>query len=257
MKHTPESIAACNAAFIQALKDSCLSVEDFEREYLCAPARLSQLIASDDYDACVLPSPFDVVPDQLRPDAHYRELFVGVDCARSRNYTVTWALERGYDKQDRSCYRTVCVNRIRDLDFPGQYASILPIISRADKGLVDQGTQGRALADAIGDVTGNTVQPFGMSAPRMAEMAEILKAFVQMRRISLPNDPAIKRDLMCVRRKVHPNGRTLSYGGTTDDGGHGDAFWAVALALFSAEGGMKSRMMLPDHTGLELEEAAA
>jgi phage FluMu gp28-like protein len=257
VKYTAESIKACNAAFIEAIRDSCLSTEDFEREYLCQPARLAQLIASEDYDACVLPPPFDVVPDQLNAGQHFGDLFVGVDCARSRNYTVTWALERGFDKQDRACYRTVCVNRIKDMDFPGQYATILPIFLRADKGLIDQGTQGRALADAVQATQGSNVQPFGLSAPRMAEMAEILKAFVQMRRISLPNDPAIKRDMMCVRRKVHPNGRTLSYGGTTDDGGHGDAFWACALALYSAEGGLKSRMMLPDQTGLELEETAA
>ncbi len=224
-----------------------MSEEDFDREYCCQPAKLAQLISAEQYDDCVLPSPYDAVPDTLGADIPWGELFVGVDCGRSKNLTVAWALQRGYDNQDRACYRTVAVKSIRDADFPAQYAQIQPIVTNqyVAHGLIDQGTQGRALADAVQDVTGNSVEPFGMSAPRMAEMAELLRAFVQMRRISMPADRKLRASLLCVRRKLHPNGRTLSYGGEVD-GDHGDAFWACALALFAAEGGMKSRLMLPE-----------
>ncbi len=100
------------------------------------------------------------------------------------------------------------------------------------------------------------IQPFGMSAPRMAEMAELLRAFVQMRRISLPADPIVKRDVLCVRRKLHPNGRTLSYGGEID-GMHGDHFWALALALYRAEGVMRTPLLLPSPEPEAVEEAVA
>lgn len=247
---------ACNDAFIAAIRSSCLSDEDFQREYCCEPAKLAQLIGPEEYDRCILPPPYDVVPDTLDGAVAWGELFVGGDCGRKRNRTAVAALQRGYDKLDRACYRLVALKIIRDADFPTQYAAILPIISNEyiAKGFIDQGTQGRALADAVADKTGNRIEAFGMSAPRMGEMAELLRAFVQMQRISMPRDAAARRSVLCVRRKVHQNGRTLTYGGETDDGDHGDTFWALALALYAAEGGMKSRMMLPDQTGLELEE---
>ncbi len=132
---------------------------------------------------------------------------------------------------------------------------LLPIVTNENisKGYVDQGTQGRALADSIADGPngmGSVIEPFGMSAPRMAEMAELFRAFVQMRRISLPDDPQIRSSILCVRRKLHPNGRTLSYGGEID-GDHGDAFWAFALALFAAEGSAKTQLMLPEPEAVE------
>ncbi len=253
--YTPESLAACNAAFVRSVQNSCLSTEDWEREYLCQPAKLAQLITADQYDLCVGPSPWDLVPDQLDPAIGYGDVFVGVDCGRSRNLTVAWALQQGYDN-GLACYRSAAIRSIRDADFPRQHAEILPIVAHRSvtRGFIDQGTQGRALADSVASIEGSHIQPFGMSAPRMAEMAELLRAFVQMRRVSLPRDPKIRQSVLCVRRKLHPNGRTLSYGGEVD-GDHGDAFWALALALYSAEGQLKTPLMIGQE--VEIEEAVA
>ncbi len=211
----------------------------------------------EQYDACVLETPYDLVPDQLDPALGYGDVYVGVDCGRSRNLTVAWALQQGYDGDGLTCYRSAAIRSIRDADFPRQHAEILPIVSHRSvtRGYIDQGTQGRALADSVASIQGSHIQPFGMSAPRMAEMAELLRAFIQMRRVSLPRDPKIRQSVLCVRRRLHPNGRTLSYGGEVD-GDHGDAFWALALALYSAEGQLKTPLMIGQEQP-ETEEAVA
>ncbi len=257
-EYTPASIAACNAAFIKSIRDSCLSTEDWEREYLCVPAKLAQLITSEDYDNCVLPAPWNLVPDKLDPATHYGDVYVGVDCGRSRNLTAAWAIQQGFNKQELTCYRSAAIRTIRDADFPRQHAELLPIVAHRSvtRGYIDQGTQGRALADSVAAIEGRHIQPFGMSAPRMAEMAELLRAFVQMRRVSLPADPKVKQSVLCVRRKLHPNGRTLSYGGEVD-GDHGDCFWALALALYAAEGILRTPLMIGHEPEIEEVEVSA
>jgi len=73
-----------------------------------------------------------------------------------------------------------------------------------------------------------------MGSKNKGEMAERLRAFAQSDRITFPKDrPDIRADILCVRREATPKGN-LTYEGRTNDS-HGDAFWAMALALHAAE----------------------
>jgi phage FluMu gp28-like protein len=231
--HEFKSGEALDAAFIKSVRDTCLSEEDFEREYCCRPAALSAMVRDDVYDRNAV----EKVPDTLEP-RRYRPLFVGIDCGRSKDSTVAWVLERYDDKYGVSCYRTVCVKVVERLPFPQQHAILLPILTHGDveHGYIDQGAQGRALADSVKDETGNVIEPLGMGQKNKGEMAELLRAFAQSDRISFPKDDAkCKQSILSVRRRlVNPNTGNLSYeGGTSFD--HGDFFWAAALSLYAAE----------------------
>lgn len=248
MKYTAESLAACNAAFIRTIRESCLSEDDYMREYFCEPAKLTALVLPEDYDACVLDPPYDVVPEELDPKLTYNSLYFGGDCGRSQNPTAICVLERGYDRQEKTCYLPRCVKEIRDQNFRVQHEMIRPTITNdfIHKGFIDQGTQGRALADSVSEETGSRIEPISFTTPLMAEMAERFRAFVQMGRIALPKDPVVRKSILSVRRKLSPLGK-ITYGGSSGYG-HGDHFWSFATALHAAEGGTRTATkLLPQH----------
>lgn len=230
-------------AFIEEIRSGCATEEDFAQEYDCQPAKQSALITSEQYQQLTLVNPETQlpisIPEELHYDRAYGELFVGIDCGRRNDLTVVWVLEKGYDpkapKHIPDVYRPVCVKWFRDTEFPVQEQAIRAIVNHPaiTKGYIDMGSVGRGLADAVQDVTGSIVEGMGMSAPRMAEMAERVKAFVQQRRIALHPDPYVKSDILSVR-KVQSQGGAWKYQGSTRTT-HGDFFWAMALALHAAK----------------------
>ncbi len=246
----PEAVERVNQRFIENIRRSCLSEDDYAREYLCEPAKLSALVGGDEYDRCILESH---VPEILA--GRYGELFVGVDCGVKHDLTVFWALQRGYNAAGDSCYRTVCVKGIRNTPFPVQAQMLSPLLKHEEigRGLIDQGVQGHSLAMSVKDYTGDVIQPFAFTGPRKAEMYERLRAFVQMRRISLSPDADVKSDFLSVRRVAHEQSGTK--GGVRYDAGtrssHGDYFAACALALHAAEAGSSVMNMLgaPEEAG--------
>ncbi len=228
---TPNGEQRCREWFIRSIKASCLSEEDYLREYCCQPAALSALVDGDVYDNGVL----EKVPDTLDASIVWGDLFVGIDCGRSHDLTVAWVLQRGYDRNGVACYRTVCVKAIRNQPFPIQHQILLPILTNGyiAKGFIDQGAQGRALADSVADETGSVIEPLGMGSQNKAVMAERLRAFAQSNRISFPDDPDVRASMLSIRKEVTPSKNLKYEGGTGTD--HGDYFWAAALALHSAE----------------------
>lgn len=225
---------ALNQAFIEDVKSGCATPEDYEQEYNCQPAKFSSLISPYDYQRCVLGD----VPDELNPDVRYGELYVGIDCGRVHDLTVVWVIERGYDPsappQFQDVYRTVCVKAIRNQPFPVQESLIRSTITHEciGKGFVDQGSVGRGFAEAVADEMGSVMEPYAVTAPRKAAMYERVRQFVQMQRVSLPDDPACRADMLCVRRTQTRAGH-ITYEGHTKDS-HGDYFCALALALEAA-----------------------
>src|SRR5690606_2140010 len=163
-------------------------------EYNCCPAKYSTLIDAQMYEDCVLyrNGQPEVIPDHLDFQRAYGELFVGIDCGRVHDMTVIWVLEKLRDPRPetpehlRDIYRTVCVNWMRNVPFGVQEQVILSIVRHpaVSRCLIDRGTIGAEMAERLADEMGSVVEPFTMTAPRMAMMAERLRAFVQQRRIT-------------------------------------------------------------------------
>lgn len=240
------SIDELNAAFIEDIRAGCATEEDYEQEYNCCPAKQSCLITPDQYDRLVLrdgdqqPKP---IPEHLEYDRAYGELFVGIDCGRKDDFTVVWVWEKGLDprapRHMADVFRPVCVKWFRNTPFPEQEQAIRGIVNHPaiSKGYIDMGAVGRALADSVQDITGNVVEGFAMSRPRMGEMAERFRAFVQQNRCALHPEPIVRSDILSVRKMqtntTSPGGGTWSYGGSTRLS-HGDFFWAASLGLHAA-----------------------
>jgi phage FluMu gp28-like protein len=245
---TDEGKRRCIEAFYAHHKGKCASEEDFRREYYWEASGQSQLVTPKVYDKCVLKG--SSLSEDL-DDRNWGELFVGVDCGRSRDLTVVWVLQRKYHPVSGVAhYFTVAVKSIRNLPFPEQHKLIQPIITNKyiQKGYIDQGAQGRALADSVVEETGKVIQPFGFSRPNKGEIAERIRAFCQSERLSLPDDPLVRNDIQSVARKVTEKG-VLTYEGQTRDS-HADRFWALGLALHAAEGNERASALYTDMDAL-------
>lgn len=237
-RYTPESFAACNAAFRRACERECPTREVFEQEHLCLPISAQALISSSQYDLvkCALP-----VPTQLDPTKSYNELFVGVDVARSQNLTVIVALEVGYwpkelrpdmDEDDRYVYRPVCVRTMHNVMIDEQFVALDRILShkQVSKCVIDMGAIGRALSDmAVRKHGEGLVEAIGISRPVKEDLCEKFAGMVQRKRVSLPDDPRCREDILSMRRECSDKG-ILSYNGKTSFS-HCDYFLGFALAV--------------------------
>lgn len=232
--YTPESIEACNRDFIERIRRSCLSDEDYAREYLCEPAKLSQLVSGADYDA----STWREVPDNLDWMTFAGPLYVGIDCGRKHDLTVIWVLEGGHDPKAlphfQDVYRTVCVRAMRNTPFPVQEEIIRGILNHPNiaKGYIDQGAQGYAMAESLYGEFGVLCEPIAITAPRKASLCERVRQYIQQQRVGLPRDPKIRQDVLSMRRKATEKGGLTYEGGTRET--HADYFLALSLALEAA-----------------------
>ncbi|MDI9349108.1 MAG: terminase family protein [Candidatus Symbiobacter sp.] len=153
--------------------------------------------------------------------------FLGWDIARRNDLTVFWVLELVGD-----VLWTRQVTEMRRQSFAAQKAQLHQIMTNYH------------IIRAAGDQTGIGEEPmehaktmYGelrvegviFSAARKLDMATIMRAAFEDRRLRIPLSPAIRADLHSVRSVVGPSGapRLLA---DHDGGSHADRFWACALA---------------------------
>ena len=232
-----EDLETFRKAFIATIRASCISDEQFRQDYCCEPAKSGTLISAEDYEAC---AKLENVPERLDHSRVYNDLYLGADTGRSKDLTSVVTLERGIDPKAAAylsnVYRMVQHFTMHDTKFPVQEAAVRDVAQHRciSGGLIDLGSVGRGLADAIQDETGSMVEGFAFTAPRKMQLAERLRQFFQQRRIMVPkDDPKFRADILSMRKTQMPGGQ-WKYEGATDDS-HADRFWSLALALEAAE----------------------
>lgn len=223
-------------AFIEDVKASSLTEDIFLQEYCCVPLKLQALISPDEYDKLVI----GPVPDELDATHNYNRLFVGIDVGRTKDLTVIWVLEEGFDPTAKTeslkrVFRTVCVKAMKNVAFPIQFQAIKSILSHpaVERCLIDMGSVGRQLADDLKEEFGDVVIPVGMTSQRKAILAESLKRYVSYELISLPPDAIVKDDFCSLSRIASKSGN-LSYDGQTSES-HCDYFWGCGLAIGASQ----------------------
>ena len=237
--------AALDKAFLDDVRAGCRTEEAWQQEYCCAPAMSGTLVSPEEFDRCAYkddgktPILGETVPDALDHNRRYNPLYIGIDCGRSKDLTVTTAIELGCDPKAPAhlsdVYRYACMNTMFDQKFPVQEAVIRSIASHRalEGGLIDMGSVGRGLADAVQDETGSIVEGYAFTAPRKAAMAERVRQMFQQRRIAVPADPKLKADICAMRKTQSPGSGAWKYEGQCSDS-HCDRFWSLALALEAA-----------------------
>jgi phage FluMu gp28-like protein len=228
-----------DAAFIETIKQTCLSDAAFRQEYLCEDISAETIITPAQYDRCILKG-FDV-PSELDHKKKYGLLYCGVDVARAvgGNLTVVWVVERGEDQNApehlRECYRTVALKTMQGMSFPMQTEIISRFLSHPSvhKCCVDATGMGVALSDELVAKFGSRVEPVMLNRNNKSIMVERVARHVYQERVSLPNDQTIKSDL-CAMRRVPLTGGGYRYEGSSGDS-HCDAYMALSLALEAAD----------------------
>ena len=163
---------------------------------------------------------------------------IGVDVARRRDLWVAAVLEQVGD-----------VLWLRDLEvrqgipFSAQRAIVGSLAAqyRPTRIAVDQTGMGEAVVEQLQDDLGRTVvEGVLMTGPRRLDVASALREAVEDRRLRIPPDADLLRDLHAVRAEAGPTGapRLLAERSGTD--GHADRFWALALACTAAREGTAS-----------------
>ena len=159
---------------------------------------------------------------------------IGVDVARRRDLWVAAVLER---VGDVLWLRELVVRR--DLPFSAQRAIVGALAARYRplRVAVDQTGMGEAVVEQLQEELGNTVEGVLMTGPRRLDAATALREAVEDRRLRIPVDADLRRDLHAIRAEAGTTGapRLLAERSGTD--GHADRFWALALASAAARTG--------------------
>ena len=157
---------------------------------------------------------------------------IGIDIARRRDLWVAAVIET---VGDVLWLRELVVRR--NITFAEQ-AAIVAALDHRYRPLriaVDQTGMGEAVVERWQDAHGRLrVEGVLMTGPRKLDVATALREALEDRRLRIPPNDDLRRDLHSVRAESGPSGapRLIAERGTTD--GHADRFWALALASAAA-----------------------
>lgn len=134
----------------------------------------------------------------------------------------------------------------KGLPFASQKAMVLDADQRfdVDGWKIDKTGLGMQLAEELQAAHPERFEGVWFSAQRKAKLALNLLKLAEDRRLILPNDPGVLAQLHSVQKVI--SGQSIKYDAERNDDGHGDMFWAVALA---ADG----RAMSGGGTGMGVE----
>ncbi len=97
---------------------------------------------------------------------------------------------------------------------------------------------GEAIVEQLQDDHGKIrVEGVLMTGPRRLDVATALREAVDDRRLRIPADDDLRRDLHAVRVEAGPTGAPRLIADRAGTDGHADRFWALALACAAAADG--------------------
>ena len=158
--------------------------------------------------------------------------YIGIDVARRRDLWVAVVIEAVGDVL--WCRELVVRQGITFSEQRGIVAA-LDARYRPSRIAVDQTGMGEAVVEQLQEDHGSLhVEGVLMTGPRRLDVATSLREALEDRRLRIPADDALRRDLHSIRAEADRTGapRLIAERGTTD--GHADRFWAIALACAAA-----------------------
>jgi len=163
--------------------------------------------------------------------ANYGRLRGGVDVGRINDRTAIALVGQEHERakwKDR--YALIHHEMHKGMKFDAQKATIHEVDGRFDvEGWkVDKTGLGMQLAEELQTASPERFEGVWFSAQRKAKLALNLLKLVEEKRLLLPNDPDVLAQLHSIQKLT--TGQTIKYDAERSDDGHGDLFWAVALA---------------------------
>ncbi len=170
--------------------------------------------------------------------ARFGRLHGGVDVGRINDRTAIALIGqevRDGAWQDR--FALVHHESHKGVTFDGQRQAILDVDGRyhIDHWGIDRTGIGMQLAEELCAKWPERFEGVWFSAQRKSRLALNLLKLAEEKRLILPNDPDVLAQLHAVKKQV--SGQTIKYDADRTEDGHGDMFWAVAIAAEGRAGG--------------------
>lgn len=207
-----------------------IGMDLFLQEYMCVFS--DKLIAFLPYKIIVASSaanlPLVRTVDALR-DLR-RDLYVGVDIGRRHDLTVIWVLARSGDQ-----HQTLSVFALENCPFAEQDRVLRSILATGMVAgcCIDEQGIGMQLAESMTQSFPGVVVPCSFTNPFKAEISHRLKILMEGGNFFMPDDPDLRDDFASIERDVTDTG-LVRIAAPRSGRGHGDRFWAAALACHSA-----------------------
>lgn len=162
---------------------------------------------------------------------------IGIDLGRVADRTVIVIVGESFDPiadVGTGHYRVLAWHSLHQADFATQRSHIEEAIARwqPERVDIDRSGLGWQLAEELARAHPGVVRPRAFTAPMKERLALGLMRLAEQKRLAIPRDSALMASLHAVRRL--PSGNSIKYDAPRDASGHGDAFWALALAIDGA-----------------------
>ncbi len=212
------------------IKSGCPDDETFEQEFNCNPADdATTFLSYDLIDSC-----------KYRPGVDWEkdledlkgELYVGVDVGRKKDLTVIWVNEKLGDVA--YARKVIELEKVR---FKEQEEILYPILElpQMRRCCIDASGMGMQFAERAQERYGEyKVEDITMTNNVKAELAYPTKASFEDKTLRIPDDRIITSDLRKVKKTTTASGN-IRFEAESDDEGHADRFWALALALHAGK----------------------
>jgi phage FluMu gp28-like protein len=230
--------------FVARVRAGCRTEAAWLSQYMCQPqddggALLPySLIAGCEVDA------LNGAVGGALPGPGCGPLYLGGDIGRRHDLTVFWLLERIGD-----VFWTRWVRELSKVQFREQLALLETALRhpRLMRCCLDSTGIGAMLAEEAQIKHGEyKVEAVQFTAPVKMELGMPLLAAFQDRAVRIPALPAVREDLHKIRKTVTA-ANNVRLEADSDDDGHADRFWALALALHAgAGGGAVECQVIPD-----------
>lgn len=216
------------AAYFDFVKAGAADAESFDQEYMCLPADDDakfleyELITACEYSGGTVWQRGLEGPFQGR-------LFCGVDIGRKKDLTVLWVVEQLGD-----VFYTRHVETMEKMRKSAQEKILWPWFEICDRICIDATGLGIGWVDDAQDKFGEArVEGVNFTGPVKEALAYPLKGAMEDRMVRIPDDPAIRADLRKVQKTTTAAGN-IRFVAESDNAGHADRFWALALAVHAA-----------------------
>jgi phage FluMu gp28-like protein len=163
--------------------------------------------------------------------ARFGRLCGGVDVGRINDRTALAIIGQEYQRDKWKDRFALLYHKLhKGLPFNAQKAAIHELDGRFDveNWKVDKTGLGMQLAEELHVSSPERFEGVWFSAQRKARLALNMLKLCEERRLLLPNDPDVLAQLHSIQKVI--SGTSIKYDAERDESGHGDLFWAIALA---------------------------
>lgn len=205
--------------------------EAFGQEYLCEfLSSSSRYLREDVLDACTYHAA--ELPDFGEP----RVSWAGLDVARRHDLSALVEVVSGSGGSTEELW-SLAPDVRRGLAWAAQANWIAPVAQRVHKLAIDATGVGQAFAEALEATHGSKIEQVVFTMPSKEGLVTGLRLALEQKRLRIPADSELRRDLLSIRKRILPSGNTVFDAERTVTGSHADRAWALALAVHAAGSG--------------------